>query len=60
MLRREQCAGKFRELNSGGLWHRLVRSGRVPAESNDPGRLTARVGVLRWFGGSLIDPHRED
>jgi hypothetical protein len=29
-------------------------------ESIDPGRLTARVGDLRWFGGPLVGPRRED
>ena len=29
-------------------------------ESNDPGRLTARVADRRWFGGPWVGPHRED
>ena len=29
-------------------------------ESIDPGRLTTRVGDLRWFGGPLVGPRRED
>ena len=28
-------------------------------ESNDPGRLTTRVGS-RWFGGPWVGPRRED
>ena len=32
---------------------------RGALESNDPGRLTARVADRGWFGGPLVGPHRE-
>lgn len=28
--------------------------------TNDPSRLTTRVGDLRWFGGPLVSPRREE
>ena len=41
----------------GAASHRARTRAR---ESIDPGRLTTRVGDLRWFGGPWIDPRRED